>query len=154
MNIDKTQCREYWESLQDDSTVAFTGKHDVLCLLGEVAKLEEIETDLNNTIGFIEQGIADWKSKAEGLKLELQDSLNLNKLLDERLTELEGQLTEYQQKVTADVVANLLCYLVDRYENQPLSEIKLQEIGTQFLKDKYYNKPIPPLQKKEAPNET
>ena len=41
MGIDKTQCREYWESLQDDSTVAFTGKHDVLCLLGEIDTLED-----------------------------------------------------------------------------------------------------------------
>ena len=91
----------------------------------------------------------------ERLRVELQSSLNLNKLLDERLKELEAQLAEYQTNGTADVVANLLCYLVDRYENQPLSEIKLQEIGTQFLKDKHYNKPIPPLPKKaEAPNET
>ena len=51
-----------------------------------------------------------------------------------------------------DTVANLLCYLVDRYENQPLSEIKLQEIGTQFLKNKHYNKPIPALPGKENKN--
>ncbi len=32
------------------------------------------------------------------LRLELQDSINLNKLLDERLTELEAQLAEYQKE--------------------------------------------------------
>jgi hypothetical protein len=51
-------------------------------------------------------------------------------------------------EIIGDTVANLLCYLVDRYENQPLSEIKLQEIGTNFLKDKHYNKPSPA---KESP---
>jgi hypothetical protein len=61
----------------------------------------------------------------------------------EYIEELESRLALLEWRSVKDTVANLLCYLVDRYENQPLSEIKLQEIGTEFLRDKHYNKPIP-----------
>ena len=40
-------------------------------------------------------------------------------------------------KITDDIVANLLCYLLDNYEMQPLSEEKLQEIGNDFLQSEY-----------------
>ena len=40
-------------------------------------------------------------------------------------------------KVVEEVVTNLLCYLVDNHECQPLDENKLQEIGYKFLHSKY-----------------
>lgn len=196
-----------------------------------ITELEEIETDLNNTIGFMERGISDWKEKAVTLEAKLakmhkacliQDKLRMKyrnevevleadilkfndicvahtrKLAGENemlkavidgfwealhnsynveardvieadtkdswtkgtsplavalhyVWKREPKVTELQWRSVEDTVANLLCYLVDCYENQPLSEMKLQEIGTQFLKDKHYNKPITlPEPKKES----
>lgn len=39
---------------------------------------------------------------------------------------------------TKEVVANLLCYLVDNHENELLSEDALQQIGVKFLADEQY----------------
>ena len=39
--------------------------------------------------------------------------------------------------ITENVVANLLCYILDNHESEPLSEKMLQQIGTEFLKSKY-----------------
>jgi hypothetical protein len=67
-----------------------------------------------------------------------------------RIAELQAELARHEWVSVEDTVANLLCYLVDRYENQPLSEIKLQEIGTDFLRNKHYNKPAPAKPEKEV----
>lgn len=40
-------------------------------------------------------------------------------------------------KIIEDTVENLLCYIVDHYENQPLDERKLQEICFEFLASPY-----------------
>ena len=40
-------------------------------------------------------------------------------------------------KITENIVANFLCFLLDNYECQPLSEEKLQEIGQEFLQSDY-----------------
>lgn len=42
-----------------------------------------------------------------------------------------------QNKITENIVANLLCFLIDNYECQPLSEEKLQEIGQEFMQSDY-----------------
>ena len=45
-----------------------------------------------------------------------------------------------QNEITENIVANFLCFLIDNYECQPLSEEKLQEIGHEFMQSDY-NKP-------------
>ena len=118
-------------------------------LKGEFDKYEEIETDLNNTIGIMQCGLDDYcenlnESSAQVADLQAQlasshdEVLFIHKLLEK----CRVKLAKHEWVSVEDTVANLLCYLVDRYENQPLSEIKLQEIGTQFLKNKHYNKPL------------
>lgn len=42
-----------------------------------------------------------------------------------------------RNKVTENIVANLLCYLLDNHECQPLDERQLQEIGSKFLESDY-----------------
>jgi len=42
-----------------------------------------------------------------------------------------------REKIIEDVVSNLLCFLLDNYECQPLDERQLQEVGSKFLKSKY-----------------
>jgi hypothetical protein len=38
----------------------------------EILELEEIETDLNNTIGFMERGITEWKEKCDKMTLDIK----------------------------------------------------------------------------------
>lgn len=40
-------------------------------------------------------------------------------------------------KITEDIVANFLCFLLDKYESQPLDEAKLREVGQEFLESDY-----------------
>lgn len=40
----------------------------------ELGILQETETDLNNTIGFMQTGLDDWKAKCEGLEKELAEA--------------------------------------------------------------------------------
>ena len=41
---------------------------DIPDLIAEAEKLEVIESDLNNTIGFMQTGIDDWKAEVERLR--------------------------------------------------------------------------------------
>ena len=42
-----------------------------------------------------------------------------------------------KNKITENIVANVLSYLLDNHEFQPLSEEKLREIGYKFLESDY-----------------
>jgi len=48
-----------------------------------------------------------------------------------------GGVFTKEQKMTENTVANLLCFLIDNYENTPLNENQIQLIGVEFLKSKY-----------------
>lgn len=89
-----------------------------------IAELEEIETDLNNTIGFMESGITEWKEKAEGLEDDLLKANDIcvaktrklmatiktlrggNSALCKTIIELQAQLAAYQWKED-DIVKDL-----------------------------------------------
>lgn len=57
--------KRYEDLLDPDVEHIHIATEDYKWLIAEVEKLEEIETDLNNTIGFMQMGIDDWKAKAE-----------------------------------------------------------------------------------------
>ncbi len=66
-------------------------------------ELKALISDLEGRLENMQEDNVEKEKRIKELKLELQDSLNLNKLLDERLTELEAenerlkaQLAEYQ----------------------------------------------------------
>lgn len=68
---------KYIESLEAQLQTAKDLVHDAADAHAEmkarIRELEEIETDLNNTIGFMERGVSDWKEKAERLETQLDD---------------------------------------------------------------------------------
>ena len=43
-------------------------------------------------------------------------------------------------KCVEDTVANLLCYILDKHENEPLTEEMLRQIGASFMGSKYNKK--------------
>ena len=59
-------------------------------------ELKALISDLEGRLENMQDDNVEKEKRIKELRLELQDSLNLNKLLDERLTELEAQLEEYQ----------------------------------------------------------
>jgi len=57
-----------------------------------------------------------------------------------------------KEKIVENTAANLLCFLIDNYENTPLNENQLQQIGVEFLKSRY-NQPLAELPAEPEPTE-
>ena len=74
------------------------------------------------------------------VKVHTQAALNKKKevmgLLDKARTALDTE-EEDKKKLVKETATNLLCYILDKHENEPLGEGTLQEIGVRFLKSKY-----------------
>ena len=58
-------------------------------LEAEVKLLEEIETDLNGTMSYLEMGVATWKERAEELEAEMKQARKCNNCMKDQLSELE-----------------------------------------------------------------
>jgi chromosome segregation ATPase len=72
LEADTAQLEVYLNE-ERDKIAELTLQHERLekQLMEDVAELEEIETDLNSTLGYAERGVAIWKTRAEELEAEL-----------------------------------------------------------------------------------
>jgi len=70
------------------------------------------------------------------------DQLLMMEILVDANTKHQAQLAEHEKAMVEEATANLLSYLVDHHENEPLSENTLQCIGVRFLANRKYSNPI------------
>ncbi|HDZ15304.1 hypothetical protein LCGC14_0434230 [marine sediment metagenome] len=113
--------------------------HD--CGKEEFLTIKELRTKLliaeQTTIRYASDGIQaltmNWDDKEK-----IKDIQAVKKVLDEALSaEQTLAALSIEQKIVEETAANLLCYMIDNHEGEPLFEQQLQDIGIRFLKSKY-----------------
>ena len=153
-SIDKQKAKEFWENVTPKSlNLDVIGKHDVLHLIKKVETLEDIETDLNNTIGFMEQGISQWKCNCAELENRLKTSIDENMQREcleidatatiheckQRITELEEEIAQrdIRFKELHEAWENMKEYSSRQGSAIRLLEIKIAEIEAELANYKH-----------------
>ena len=120
-------------------TINYIKPYSELCGLRGSLIFEQVVIWLNNTLTALDaeqkekERLEDDVIKYNDICVkERREKKELKKLLQQCVAEQKEK-----EKIVEETTANLLCYMIDNHEGEPLFEQQLQDIGIRFLKSKY-----------------